>query len=350
LRFLKKGTPTGRGASLGEDRPTTVRLQRLARAYRESGALLAAVELDLFSKVSDGFDTEESLAPALGINKLNAERIIIACLGLGLITRNGTKLKNAPDTERFLVKGKETFAGEWMFFTHPDWNKWGELVNFLKTGKPANLDNETVKGITISEARRYHRATYSIGRGAGRLFLRQVDLTHRSKILDIGGGSGAYCIEACKRYPHLAATVLDLPEVTVVANEFIAESNLSNQIQTLAADFNSDPLPVDADLIIMASNLPMYGREAINKVVCNAFQALMPGGEMHLIGEALDIDRTGPSDPALWGLAQTLNNSTGLAHSIGDCLDYFENAGFSDISVTEFVPGVLQRISGTKNL
>ena len=272
MRFLKKGNPTGRGASLGEDRPTTVRLQQLARAYRESGTLLAAVELDLFSKVSEGFDTEESLAPALGVNKLNAERIIIACLGLGLIIRDGTRLKNAPDTERFLVKGKETFAGEWMFFTQPDWNKWGELVNFLRTAKPANLDNETVKGITVSEARRYHRATYSIGRGAGRLFLRQVDLTHRNKIL------------------------------------------------------------------------------AINKVVCNAFQALMPGGEMHLIGEALDIDRTGPSDPALWGLAQTLNNSTGLAHSIGDCVGYFENAGFSDVSVTEFVPGVLQRISGTKHL
>ena len=66
-------------------RPNTVRLQKLARAYRETGALLAAVELDLFSKISEGANTEHLLIDTLGISKLNAERIIIACLGLGLI-------------------------------------------------------------------------------------------------------------------------------------------------------------------------------------------------------------------------------------------------------------------------
>ena len=41
---------------------------------------------------------------------------------------------------------------------------------------------------TVEQARAYHEATYSIGMGAGRLFDRQVDLTGRRKILDLGGG------------------------------------------------------------------------------------------------------------------------------------------------------------------
>jgi len=36
-------------------RPDTARLQRLARAYRESGALLAAVEPGLFTGIARGF-------------------------------------------------------------------------------------------------------------------------------------------------------------------------------------------------------------------------------------------------------------------------------------------------------
>ena len=108
-------------------RPTTVRLQRLARAYRESGALLAAVELGVFSKIDEGANTEESLSAALGISALNAERIIIACLGLGLVERDGDRLRNAPDVDRFLVDGKDTYAGAWMFFTHPDWGDWGRV-------------------------------------------------------------------------------------------------------------------------------------------------------------------------------------------------------------------------------
>lgn len=329
-------------------RPTTVRLQRLARAYRESGALLAAVELGVFSKINAGADTEERLTAALGISALNAERIIIASLGLGLIERDGEKLRNAPDVDRFLVDGKDTYAGAWMFFTHPDWASWGNLAELLRNPEPAKLDNDTVKGITVDEARRYHRATYSIGRGAGRLFLRQVDLTKRSKILDLGGGSGAYCIEACKAHDHLSAVVFDLPAVAEVAREFIAEHGMSERIEAQAADFNSDPFPTDADVIIMASNLPMYGREAIAAVVDRAHQALLPGGEMHLIGEALDDDRSGPSDPAIWGLAQTLHNSTGLAHSLAECISYFKAAGFASVQVNDFVPGVLKRITGVK--
>ena len=73
---------------MNPSRPNTVRLQRIARAYRETGALLAAVELDLFSKISEGANTEGLLVNSLGISKLNAERIIFACLGLELIILN----------------------------------------------------------------------------------------------------------------------------------------------------------------------------------------------------------------------------------------------------------------------
>jgi len=40
-------------------------------------------------------------------------------------------------------------------------------------------------------------------------------------MLDLGGGSGAYSIVATKTFPGLQAIVLDLPPVTVVADEYI---------------------------------------------------------------------------------------------------------------------------------
>jgi hypothetical protein len=51
----------------------------------------------------------------------------------------------------------------------------------------------------------------------------------------------------------------------------------------------------------MASNLPQYEPALIRLVVGKAFQALVPGGEMHLIGETLHDDRKGPLSAALWG-------------------------------------------------
>lgn len=333
---------------MSEQRIDTVRLQRMVRAYRESGALMAAVELGLFTKLAQGADTEAALVQALGIEPLNAERIVVACIALGLILRDGDRLRNAPDVARFLVEGERGYAGAWMLFTKPDWNAWGRLSEHLRRPGPPLQENKTVAGITVEEARRYHRATYSIGMGAGRLFLRQVDLSGRRKIMDIGGGSGAYCINACGKDPSLTAVVLDLPPVVAVAREFIAEAGLSQRIDAVACDFNKDPFPTDADVAIMASNLPMYGREAIAAVVKKAHDALLPGGEMHLIGEALNATRTGPADAALWGLAQTINASTGLAHSVTEVEGYLAAAGFRDIATADFVPGVLTRTVGRK--
>ncbi len=334
--------------SEAKPRPTTVRLQRMVRAYRESAALMAAVELGLFTEVARSAHTEASLASALGLSALHGERIIVACVGLGLLEREGDKLRNAPDVQRFLVEGERQYAGEWMLFTKPDWNEWGQLSEHLRNPEPARADNVKVSEFTVEDARTYHRATYSIGRGAGRLFLRQVDLSDKSFLIDIGGGSGAYCIEACKAHPDLKACVLDLESVAVVAREFIDEHGLSGRAEARACDFNKDPFPSGADAAVMASNLPMYGRDEFRAVVAKAFAALAPGGEMHLIGEALNAERTAPADAALWGLSEAIVNGTGLAHSTADVEGYFAAAGFADIATEAFVPGVLMRTHGRK--
>jgi len=62
----------------------------------------------------------------------------------------------------------------------------------------------------------------------------------------------------------------------------------------------------------------------------------------------LDAARTGARDPALWGLAEALWGSTGIAHSVAECRAYFERAGFRSVAAHEFVPGVLTRVTGIR--
>jgi hypothetical protein len=98
----------------------------------------------------------------------------------------------------------------------------------------------------------------------------------------------------------------------------------------------------------MASNLPIYNGDVIARVLRGAYEALVAGGEMHLVGEMLYDDRPGPVDAAMWGLGEALTGGAGTAHTIAQCRGYFESAGFGDISDVEFVPGVLHRVSGAK--
>lgn len=331
-----------------EARIDTTRLQHISRAYWQSGALFAAIELDVFTAIAQGSDTLQAIATARDLPLRQADRLVTALTAMGLLRKNGPHYSNAEDVERFLVKGAPRYAGAWMLFTKPTWGRWGELSTQLKSRDEARLG--LYDNFTVEDARKYHEATYSIGMGAGRHFARSVDLSGRRHLLDLGGGSGAYSIVATEAFPGLKATVFDLPPVAVVASEFIAQNGASGRVATMGGDFTVDAFPQGGDVALMASNLPQYSAELIQLVVGKAFDALVPGGEMHLVGEALNDERTGPLDPALWGLNEAVWGSTGVAHSEAECRTFFRNAGFVDVASKEFVPGVLTRIFGRKPL
>jgi ribosomal protein L11 methylase PrmA len=167
-------------------------------------------------------------------------------------------------------------------------------------------------------------------------------------MLDLGGGSGAYSIVATKTWPGLKAIVLDLPPVAVVATEYIAKNDAADRVSAMPGDFTQTDFPKGADVVVMASNLPQYEPDLIRLVVAKAFAAMAPGGEMHLIGETLHDDRRGPLSAALWGLNEAIQGSTGVAHTEGEVTGYLLEAGFTQVTVHPFVPGVLSRVTGRK--
>jgi SAM-dependent methyltransferase len=325
---------------------TTVRLQNIAQSYGQSAALMAAVELGVFTAIAKGAGTFDEIAKAVGILPTNAERLVVVLCAAGLVDKENGRLKNAEDVQRFLVEDEPGYMGPWITFTKPQWNEWGRLAEHLRVSELKRMGS--IGDFTVEDARRYHKATYSIGMGAGRRFARHVDLSSRQRMMDIGGGSGAYCIQAAKRYPQLRGVVLDLPPVVVVAREFLAENGVADRVAAEPCNFVTDPFPADCDVAIMASNLPMYSREIIALVVKKAHDALLPGGQFHLIGETTNDERTGPWGPAYWGLGQAISESEGVAHSEADVLAYFAAAGFKDVAIVDFIPGSLSRVVGTK--
>lgn len=331
-----------------DTRIDTTRLQRLARAYTETAVFYAAIDLDLFTHVAEGAGSVAEVAAATGISELNAERLVAVALSLELLlTDDDGRLINAPDCQKFMVSSSERFAGPWMTFTRGEVPGWFDLTAKLRDPSPPSQLG-MYDDLTVERARSYHAATYSIGMGAGRRFCRTVDLTGRRRMMDLGGGSGAYSINAVKAFDGLEAVVFDLPPVTVVTQEYLERNGVTDRVTTLGGDFINDPLPTGCDVAVMASNLPIYDGPNIQRVVTKAFDALEPGGEMHLIGETLNPDGIGPLDAALWGMAEIHYGSGGRAHTSAECIGYLETAGFVEVANSDFVAGTLTRTFGRK--
>ncbi len=325
----------------------TVRLQNMSRAFIGSASLFAAIDLELFTCVAEGDNTVGKFAVRAGITAVNADRLMTMCAASGLLHWHSDHFENEEDVQRFLVKGEKSYAAAWLTFTRPAWDNWGKLTEKLANPEPATVIG-SYETMTVEAARRYHEATASVGFGSGRRFAKQVDLSSATKMMDLGGGSGAYSIVAAQHYSGLKAVVFDLPPVVEITKEFIAKHRVEEQVSTQAGDFTRDDFPAECDMAIMASNLPQYNSQIIGQVIGKVFAALLPGGEMHLIGEMLDDDRAGPLDAAIWGLYETMSNSTGMTHTRADCVAYFRQAGFTNIQVHEFIPGILVRVCGKK--
>ena len=78
----------------------TTRLQKIAQAYWQSAALMAAVELEIFTAIAHGHDTIPAAAKAAGISERNAERLLTALCAMTLLTRAGDRFAKCVEVLR----------------------------------------------------------------------------------------------------------------------------------------------------------------------------------------------------------------------------------------------------------
>lgn len=330
-------------------RRDSLRLQLLGWGDKLSEIFNAAIELGLFTQVSRGAATLPAIARALDITPLNAERLVVACTAMDLLRRRGETFANAPDVERFLVEGRRGYQGPWFrWWRRKDHPGWSRLADYLRRKDPPRVIGEVYASHSAQDAQDFHEGMYAVGMGAAHLFHRTVDLSKRKLILDLGGGSGHYCIVAAQKYPHIRGIILDLPPVVEVTRRYIASNGVADRVSAVAGDFTGDPLPEGADVTLLNGNGTIYGPDMMRHIARKAHDAMAPGGEMHVIFEMMDDDMQGPVNAALFGVYEALMGSEGKAHSVADVRGYLDSAGFEGVAAHDFIGRYIRRVTGHK--
>jgi SAM-dependent methyltransferase len=137
--------------------------------------------------------------------------------------------------------------------------------------------------------RTWMRFTSALTRYEARACLDQHNFAPYHRMLDVGGNSGEFALQACRRHAGLAATVMDLPLVCEIAQEHVLPHPERDRIAFLAADVRTDPLPAGYDLVVFKSMLHDWPEEEARRFVRAAAEALEPGGTL-LIFERSRID------------------------------------------------------------
>jgi cyclopropane fatty-acyl-phospholipid synthase-like methyltransferase len=166
---------------------------------------------------------------------------------------------------------------------------------------------------------------------AGRKLADAFDLSDCRQLADIGGGSGGMAIAICERFPDLRGTVLDLPNVVPVADDYLSRSSCGNRIGTVACDLLRGPLKGSYDVAVMRAFLQVLGPSQCRDVLANVREGLAPGARLFIVGQIVDNDRAHPQTVAMFNLVFLSFYRDGRAHTEAEHREWLDAAGFTGV-------------------
>ena len=293
--------------------------------YQESRVLLTAVELDIFTAVGPGAKGVQ-VSEKLGTNPRATETLLNALVALGALTKKDGVFFNTPDTARYLVAGSPDNAQPALMHTVDMFAAWATLTDCVRAGTAVRPP-----GVEQQEQRWTESFIAAMHRGAERTaaqVVRAVGASGARRLLDIGGGSGAYSIAFAKASPGLRAEVLDLASVVPIAQKHIREAGVGDRVTTRVGDLTVDEFGKDYDLILLSAICHMLDPEQNQDLFRRCYRALALGGRVVIRDSILEPDKTAPRWAALFAINMLVGTKGGSTYTEAEYKSWLTDAGF----------------------
>jgi 2-hydroxy-4-(methylsulfanyl)butanoate S-methyltransferase len=123
-------------------RPETV--TKLRYAADAAFAMLAGMQLDVFTPLKAGPQTADDIAHALGVSSTRLRLVLYSLAAAGLLTEKHGRFSNTPEADQCLVKGGPSYIGDWHATFSNRWVRNLKIAESIRAGAPqAKLDFST---------------------------------------------------------------------------------------------------------------------------------------------------------------------------------------------------------------
>ncbi|MEO0995891.1 MAG: methyltransferase [Pseudomonadota bacterium] len=278
-------------------RPTRYLARGHARAlfdivggFTYSKTLSACLALDLFAKLRDGPLSGAELAAGTGLDAHATSDLLRAGAAL--------KLFQAVGAERFALGPLGAVmldnAAVAAMVRHHDafYLDMTEPLGLLRgDGGPTNLQKfwpyATAAGEVAGAAAEPYSALMAASQPmVAEQVLAAYPLARHRRVLDVGGGSGAFLRAVAAAAPGLELALYDLPAVADLAAGALEQQGPAGHIAVHRGDFCRDALPTGADLITLVRIVHDHDDETVCGLLARVHAALPQGGTV-LIAEPM---------------------------------------------------------------
>ena len=316
------------------------RLNEMIRGFMPSRCVLTALELDIFTAVGDGANAEQ-VGTRIHANARAAGILLGALVSLGLLAKTGDEYKNTPETARFFVQGSKDNQRNGLLHSANIWHRWSTLTEVVRRGTHIPIDAASTPEWTTNFIAGMQRNS----KDRAPLVVKALGKTGVRRILDLGGGSGAYSIAFAKASPEAQCEILDLPEVVPLTTEYVSKASVAEQVRIRAGDMLHDDFGSGYDIVMLNAICHMFSEEQNLDIFRRARKALAPNGRLVVQDFILNPDKTGLQHAALFSVNMLVGTDAGASYSEVEYASWMKAAGFTEVNRIK-LPGPSDLIVG----
>jgi hypothetical protein len=291
-------------------------------------AMLAGMQLELFTHLSSSSMDVESLSKRIGVKASKLRPLLYSLVSAGLLEEKSGMFSNSGEADHFLVKGKPGYIGGWHEVLSDLWSATLQTAESIRQGKPqAKHDFEAM---SAEELNAFLGGMHSAAMGTGRQLAETYGFSRFHDMVGVGGGSGGSAIAACELCPNLKATVVELPSIVPFSQRFIEEAGMEERIDVIGIDLVQEHLTGRYDVALLRNFSQVLGPESAAKSLQHVGEAMQTGGEIYIVGYVLNDDRRSPLENEAYNLVFLNLYDEGQAYTESEYKTWLEAAGFKD--------------------
>lgn len=156
------------------------------------------------------------------------------------------------------------------------------------------------------------------------------DFSAHRRMLDVGGGSGAFAEAVMAAAPALELGIFDLPEVLETTRQRVAADPAKSGWHLHGGSFKDAPLPQGYDLITLVRIAHDHDDDVVRALLASIYEALPSGGRLLIVEPMADSRGAEPMGHAYFGMYLWAMGS-GRPRSFHEISSMLRDAGFAQI-------------------
>lgn len=304
-------------------------LLELSGGYWSTCALHAGVKLGVFTPLAAEPLSAAALAVRINCDGRGLAMLLNALTAMDLLDKKDDSYVATPFAAEFLSRTSPGYLGHIIMHHHHLMTGWANLDKAVQSGSPIR-ERASHEDVAVSRES-FLMGMFNLAMLMAPKIVPNIDLSGRSRLLDLGGGPGTYAIHFCQQNPELSAVICDLPTTRDFAEQTVERFGLSSRISFVAGDFEEQDLPGGFDVAWLSHILHGVGPQECASILRKAIAALEPGGMILVQEFILDDSKDAPLFPTLFSLNMLLGTPEGQAYSESELVGMLAAAGATDV-------------------